>query len=68
MADIVDSRKANQTLLIDELKKVVHFINNKWEASIVSPLTITLGDEFQWSASPIELTPKPINQKHIADN
>lgn len=26
MADIVDSRKANQFLLIDELRKVVHFM------------------------------------------
>lgn len=47
MADIVDSRKANQTLLINEFKNVVVFINNKWKASIISPLTITLGDEFQ---------------------
>lgn len=54
MADIVDSRKANQTLLIDELRKVVHFINNKWGASIVSPLTITLGDEFQGVIKDIE--------------
>lgn len=47
MADIVDSRKADQTLLINEFKNVVHFINDKWKVSIVSPLTITLGDEFQ---------------------
>lgn len=47
MADIVDSRKADQVLLINEFRSVVRSINNKWEASIISPLTITLGDEFQ---------------------
>lgn len=47
MADIVDSRKTNQNLLINEFKDVVDFINNKWKESILSPLTITLGDEFQ---------------------
>lgn len=47
MADIVDSRKADQALLINEFKSVVHYINNKWKVSIISPLTITLGDEFQ---------------------
>lgn len=54
MADIVDSRKANQSLLIDELRKVVHYINNKWRESIISPLTITLGDEFQGVIKDIE--------------
>lgn len=47
MADIVDSRKADQILLINEFKRAVHYINNRWEMSIMSPLTITLGDEFQ---------------------
>ncbi|MBW3519599.1 SatD family protein [Flavobacterium sp. NKUCC04_CG] len=47
MADIVDSRKADQILLINEFKRIVNYINNRWEMSILSPLTITLGDEFQ---------------------
>lgn len=55
MADIVGSRKADQTLLINEFKSVVHFVNDKWKASIISPLTITLGDEFQGIIKNMEL-------------
>jgi hypothetical protein len=47
MADIVDSRKADPALLINEFRNLVRSINMKWEGSIISPLTITLGDEFQ---------------------
>lgn len=47
MADVVESRKANQTLLIKDFKNIVQFMNKKWNTSILSPLTITLGDEFQ---------------------
>lgn len=47
MADIIDSRKADPALLINEFRTIVRSINMKWEESIISPLTITLGDEFQ---------------------
>lgn len=47
MADIIASRRSDQRLLIYEFKRIVQFINYKWKESIISPLTITLGDEFQ---------------------
>ncbi len=47
MADIIDSRKADQTLLLKEFILAVNYINTKWKKEILSPLTITLGDEFQ---------------------
>lgn len=47
MADIVDSRMQNQIGLISDFKKLVSTINTAQYDKIVSPLTITLGDEFQ---------------------
>jgi len=47
MADIIKSRKGNSKEILLDFKKLVGFINLKWAKSIVSPLTITLGDEFQ---------------------
>jgi hypothetical protein len=47
MADIIDSRKFNSKELISDFKRLANFINKKWEKVIVSPITITLGDEFQ---------------------
>lgn len=47
MADIVDSRKYNSTVIIIEFKRIVSIINQRWKNEILSPLTITLGDEFQ---------------------
>lgn len=47
MADIIKSRKGNSQEILHDFKKLVGFINLKWVESIVSPLTITLGDEFQ---------------------
>lgn len=54
MADIIDSRKTDQNKLITELKMVVDAINGTWKRSILSPLTITLGDEFQCIVMDIE--------------
>lgn len=47
MADIVSSRKMESSSMIIDLKSIVNYINTKWEDAISSPLTITLGDEFQ---------------------
>jgi hypothetical protein len=47
MADVIDSRNVNSTNLMLEFKNVVKYINTKWSKEILSPLTITLGDEFQ---------------------
>lgn len=47
MADIIGSRRTDQTSLINEFKHAVDFINTNWSTSTKSPLTITLGDEFQ---------------------
>ena len=47
MADIIKSRKGNSQEILNDFKKLVGFINLNWVESIVSPLTITLGDEFQ---------------------
>lgn len=47
MADIINSRKFNSKELITDFKLIVHNINHKWSQEILSPLTITLGDEFQ---------------------
>ncbi|MHC5353062.1 SatD family protein [Myroides sp. LJL115] len=47
MADIIDSRRVDQALLITEFTDLVEYINEKYKMEILSPLTITLGDEFQ---------------------
>ena len=47
MADIVNSRHKQPNILIKEFKNSINIINNKYSKNILSPLTITLGDEFQ---------------------
>lgn len=47
MADIIKSRRADARVLISDLKKLVELMNQKWSGTLLSPLTITLGDEFQ---------------------
>ncbi|SFD18352.1 SatD family (SatD) [Chitinophaga sp. CF118] len=47
MADIINSRDKNQQLLIKDFKEVVDNINEEMGEKVLSPLTITLGDEFQ---------------------
>jgi hypothetical protein len=47
MADIIDSRKSNQDELMIKFKKVTDDINKKQKKVLLSPMTITLGDEFQ---------------------
>ena len=47
MADIVDSRKAQQKKLMKAFKKITNAINYEKKDILLSPITITLGDEFQ---------------------
>lgn len=47
MADIINSNQKKATPLINQFKETVSAINYKWSQKIISPLTITLGDEFQ---------------------
>lgn len=47
MGDVVDSRKKNQNLLMENFKSLINEIDTKYRENILSPLTITLGDEFQ---------------------
>lgn len=46
MADVIDSRKKEPKALIHKLRELVGVINKEHDR-IQSPLTITLGDEFQ---------------------
>ena len=47
MADIINSRTKDSAELMEGLKALVTTINKKYKKNILSPLTITLGDEFQ---------------------
>jgi hypothetical protein len=47
MADIIGSRTAGQEQLMIEFKALVSTINEENKHRLLSPLTITLGDEFQ---------------------
>nr|WP_309756190.1 SatD family protein [Flavobacterium sp.] len=47
MADILESREKDANELMLQFKETVKYINDNWQKNIISPLTITLGDEFQ---------------------
>ena len=47
MADVINSRKYKGKVVATALSKIVAFINTAYKKEIISPLTITLGDEFQ---------------------
>jgi hypothetical protein len=47
MADVIGSSKRNGKTLMNDLKAGVRFVNKKEKQHILSPMTITLGDEFQ---------------------
>lgn len=47
MADIISSRNYPSKNLINDFKSIVQSTNNKYKEQMISPLTITLGDEFQ---------------------
>ncbi|MBC7426173.1 MAG: hypothetical protein H7321_06520 [Bacteroidia bacterium] len=54
MADILQSSERNSKTLIAEFKSMVAYFNKKHRATLLSPLTITLGDEFQGIIDTIE--------------
>lgn len=47
MADVVDSTALSSKKFIEQFKKLVEKVNSNRREQIKSPLTITLGDEFQ---------------------
>lgn len=47
MADIIDSRKSDQNALMKTFKRLTDEVNKKNKRWLRSPITITLGDEFQ---------------------
>ncbi|MEQ8715405.1 MAG: SatD family protein [Cyclobacteriaceae bacterium] len=57
MGDVVDSEsQVSKTKLVEALNKQVTHVNQKFKETILSPLTITLGDEFQGVlADPVSL-------------
>jgi hypothetical protein len=47
MADIIESGKKNSNQLMKDFKELVDEVNKTHAHAVLSPLTITLGDEFQ---------------------
>lgn len=47
MGDIVGSRKKEGAIQMEVFDKLISFLNTNYKDQILSPLTITLGDEFQ---------------------
>jgi hypothetical protein len=47
MADIIRSREVDQQILMSSFREVVKYVNHKNKKDLLSPMTITLGDEFQ---------------------
>jgi len=47
MADIIGSRKKSGVDLMSRFKKIVSSVNSKEKDNLLSPLTITIGDEYQ---------------------
>jgi hypothetical protein len=47
MADVINSRKLMGTTVAEKLKMIVKDTNRLFKENILSPLTVTLGDEFQ---------------------
>lgn len=54
MADVISSRLKTQSKLAKDLNAAVAAINERYAEQILSPLTITLGDEFQGVCSSID--------------
>lgn len=54
MADIIDSRNMQQNALMKSFKKITDEINKEKKDILLSPITITLGDEFQCIAKNVE--------------
>ena len=47
MADIISSRKHDQKQLMQDFKELVEQVNSENATLLLSPMTITIGDEFQ---------------------
>lgn len=54
MADIVKSRKQPSKELLSNFKEITKSVNDKNKKKLISPLTITLGDEFQGISNSLE--------------
>nr|WP_315394406.1 SatD family protein [uncultured Sphingobacterium sp.] len=54
MSDVIGSGQKNQALLMQNFKETVSKINHDYENNLLSPLTITLGDEFQGLTKDLE--------------
>jgi hypothetical protein len=54
MADVIDSRNMPQDKLMKTFKTITDEINNEKKDILLSPITITLGDEFQCIAKDVE--------------
>lgn len=54
MCDMMNSRHADQALIMQQFKACTQYINTTYKKSILSPLTITLGDEFQGVVQSLE--------------
>lgn len=58
MSDVIGSRSKDQKLLMENFKLCTQYINKKYSEYILSPLTITLGDEFQGIIKDLDSTIK----------
>lgn len=58
MSDVIGSRSKDQKLLMENFKLCTKYINKKYSGHILSPLTITLGDEFQGIIKDLDSTIK----------
>ncbi|MCP9770278.1 hypothetical protein EGI22_20425 [Lacihabitans sp. LS3-19] len=56
MADIINSSDYQGLTLQEDFKKNVAYINEKFKKKLISPLTITLGDEFQGIAKSLKIS------------
>lgn len=54
MADVIKSGRREPSLLMQQFKDLVSDINKEKRQNLISPLTITLGDEFQGLADSME--------------
>lgn len=54
MADIVGSSQKGGAQLMEQFQQVVKSVNEQYRNSLLSPLTITLGDEYQGIALSLE--------------
>ncbi len=60
MADVIESRKKHAGRLMSEFKDVVETVNAKYSDQFLSPLTITLGDEFQGIVGSLEIAAETV--------